>query len=238
MNIQQIYSKTRQALDNYNMIKDGDKIAVGVSGGKDSITLLHSLTGLKRFYPASYELVAICINLGFDNQNFSEIEKVCCELRVPVHFVDTQISEIVFQSRKETNPCALCSKMRKGALNQTALELGCNKVAYGHHRDDVVETMMLSLIYEGRFHTFSPVTYLDQTGLTVIRPFIYLKEADIQGFINKNNITICKNRCPADGYTKRQYMKDLLKEINAETKDVKDRLFSAIENGTIPGWKK
>ncbi|MBQ8262524.1 MAG: tRNA 2-thiocytidine(32) synthetase TtcA [Lachnospiraceae bacterium] len=238
MKIQQIYSKTRQAIDNYKMIQSGDKIAVGVSGGKDSITLLHSLTGLKHFYPATFELVAICVNLGFENQDFSGIENACKTLDVPVHFVKTQISDIVFRVRQESNPCALCAKMRKGALNQAALELGCNKVAYGHHRDDVVETMMLSLIYEGRFHTFSPVTYLDNTGLTVIRPFIYLKEADIQGFINKNNITIFKNKCPADGYTKRQYMKELLKEINSETKDVKDRLFSAIENGDIPGWQK
>ncbi len=238
MKIQQLYSKTRQALDSYQMIQENDVIAVGVSGGKDSLALLYALSGLEKFYPISFSIQAICVDLGFQNQNFEGIKEVCNTLSIPLHIVPTSISEIVFEKRKEDNPCSLCAKMRKGALNEKALALNCNKIAYAHHKDDVVETMMLSLIYEGRFHTFAPKTYLDNTGLTLIRPFIYLKEADIKGFINKYQIPVCKNECPVDGLTKRQYVKDLLKGINTETKDVKERLFTAIERSNLDEWKK
>ena len=172
MKLQRVLSEVRKAVDDYRMIAEGDKIAVGISGGKDSLTLLYALSSLRRFYPHPFELVAVTVDLGFANLDLSEIKKLCEKLEVPYTVVKTQIGQIVFEQRQENNPCALCAKMRKGALNEAMKQLGCNKIAYAHHMDDVVETMMLSLLYEGRFHTFSPVTYLDDTGLTVIRPLI------------------------------------------------------------------
>lgn len=230
MKLQQVMSYTRRALDDYHMIQNGDKIAVGISGGKDSLALLCSLAGLRRFYPERFELYAVTVDLGFGIQDFSKIEKICQELAVPYIKVDTEIGKIVFEDRKETNPCALCAKMRKGALNHKMKELGCNKVAYAHHKDDIVVTMLMSLIFEGRFHTFAPVTYLDRMDMTVIRPFIYMNEADIIGFVNKNQLPVAKSACPADGFTKRKYVEELLKKLNRENPGVKERMFTAIEN--------
>lgn len=170
MKLQQLLSYTRKAVDTYQMINPGDKIAIGISGGKDSLALLYALNGLKRFYPNNFEIIAITIDLGFKDFNLNEIQKLCRELDVPYTIVKTDIGKIIFEDRKEKNPCSLCSKMRKGAFNEKAKELGCNKIAYGHHKDDFVETMLLSLIFEGRFHSFSPVTYLDRSELTLIRP--------------------------------------------------------------------
>ena len=236
MKLQQLLSLTRKAVDEYQMIEEGDQIAVGVSGGKDSLTLLYSLHGLKRFYPKSFLLRAVTVDLGFQESDFEEIAKVCDTLGVPYTVVRTEIARIIFQERKEENPCSLCAKMRKGALNQAVKELGCNKVAYAHHRDDLVETMLLSLIYEGRFHCFSPRTYLDRMDLTVIRPMMFVSEADVIGFKNRYELPIQKNPCPADGYTKRQYAKELLASLNQRDPGVKDRMFSAILNGNISGW--
>lgn len=230
MKLQQVLSLTRKAIDDYNMIEDGDNIAVGISGGKDSLTLLYALHGLQRFYPKNFTLHAITVDLGFDNLNLDEITKLCADMEVSYHIVKTDIGKIIFDDRKETNPCSLCAKMRKGALNTAIKELGCNKVAYAHHKDDVVETMMLSLIYEGRFHTFSPVTYLDRMELTVIRPLIYMREADVIGFIHKYDVPVVKSPCPADGHTKREYAKTLLQDINRETPGVKERMFTAIQS--------
>jgi len=163
---------------------------------------------------------------------------LCEKLNVEYTIVKTDIAQIVFEERAESNPCSLCAKMRKGALNQAIKDAGCNKVAYAHHKDDVVETMMMSLIFEGRFHTFSPVTYLDRMDLKVIRPLIYVNEADVIGFVNKYQVPVVKSPCPADGYTKREYVKNLLREINHETPGVKDRMFSAIRNGDMKGWSE
>lgn len=234
MKLQQVMSLTRKAIDDYHMIQEGDKIAVGISGGKDSLTLLHALNGLKRFYPKRFDIIAITVDLGFKNIDFAGIKAMVEGLDVPYHIVSTDISQIIFEDRKETNPCSLCAKMRKGALNQLAKELGCNKIAYAHHKDDVVETMMMSLIYEGRIHTFSPITYLDRMDLTVIRPLMYMNEADVVGFVNKMDLPVLKSACPVDGYTKREYVKELLKSINTETPGVKDRMFSAIQSSIIP----
>ena len=235
MKLQQVMSLTRRAIDDYHMIDDGDSIAIGISGGKDSLTLLYTLHGLQRFYPKKFELHAITVDLGFENLNLDEITKLCESLEVPYKVVKTDIGKIIFDDRKESNPCSLCAKMRKGALNTAIKELGCNKVAYAHHKDDVVETMMLSLIYEGRFHTFSPVTYLDRMDLTVIRPLIYMREADVIGFVHKYNVPVVKSPCPADGHTKREYAKNLLREINKETPGVKERMFTAIQ-GQLDRW--
>lgn len=238
MKLQQVLSHVRKAADDYHMIEDGDKIAIGISGGKDSLTLLYALHELKRFYPAHFSIHAVTVDLGFGNLNLDSIQSLCKELAVEYTIVHTDIAHIVFEDRKESNPCSLCAKMRKGALNNAIREAGCNKVAYAHHKDDVVETMLLSLIFEGRFHTFSPVTYLDRTGLTVIRPLIYMQEADVIGFVNKYHVPVVKSPCPADGHTKREYAKQLLRQLNLETPGVKERLFTAIQTGNMKGWSE
>lgn len=235
MKLQQVLSIARKAIEDYRMIEEGDRIAVGISGGKDSLTLLYALQGLQRFYPKPFELRAVTVDLGFQNLKLDEITKLCTELEVPYHIVKTDIGKIIFEDRKESNPCSLCAKMRKGALNSAMKELGCNKIAYAHHKDDVIETMLMSLIYEGRFHTFRPVTYLDRMDMTVIRPLIYMKEADIIGFIHKYEVPVVKSPCPADGETKREYAKGLLRQLNLENPGVKERMFSAILN-SLDGW--
>lgn len=236
MKLQQLLSYTRKAVDEYQMIQPGDRIAVGISGGKDSLTLLYALHGLRRFYPNHFDMEAITVNLGFDGFDLAPIRSLCEELAVPYTVVDTEIGRIIFDERKEGNPCSLCAKMRKGAFNQEAKRLGCNKIAYAHHKDDIVETMLLSLIFEGRFYSFSPRTYLDKMDLTVIRPLMFVDEADVIGFKNKYHLPVLKSPCPADGYTKRQSAKELLRQLNLEYPGVKNRMFTAILNGNIPGW--
>lgn len=236
MTLQQVLSQVRRAADDYEMIQDGDKIAVGISGGKDSLTLLYALSTLRRFYPHPFELHAVTVDLGFENLNLGKIEALCKELDVPYTIVPTQIASIVFDQRKEKNPCALCAKMRKGALNEAIRGAGCNKIAYAHHKDDVVETLMLSLIYEGRFHTFAPVTFLDRMNLTVIRPLVYMKEADVIGFVHKHDVPVVKSPCPADGHTRREYVKQMLRQLNLENPGVKDRMFTAVQSG-LEEWR-
>lgn len=236
MKLQQVLSNVRRAVDDYHMIENGDKIAVGISGGKDSLTLLYALSNLRRFYPKSFELLAVTVDMGFNNVNFDEIKALCTSLEVEYTIIKTEISQIIFDVRKESNPCSLCAKMRKGALNDTIKAMGCNKIAYAHHKDDVIETMLMSLIYEGRLHTFSPVTYLDRTGIMVIRPLIYMNEVDVIGFVNKYKIPVLKSPCPVDGHTKREYIKNLLRKINLDNPGVKERMFTAIQNGNMEGW--
>ncbi len=237
MKLQQVYSFVRKAIDDYQMIEEGDKIAVGISGGKDSLTLLYALQGLTRFYPKRFQIHAVTVDLGFGNLNLDGIRELCRSMDVEYTVIKTDIAPVVFEERAESNPCSLCAKMRKGALNQAIKEIGCNKVAYAHHKDDVVETMLMSLVFEGRFHTFSPVTYLDRMNLTVIRPLIYMNEADVIGFINKYQVPVVKSPCPADGHTKREYIKNMLRDINHETPGVKERMFTAIRNGMGKGWE-
>lgn len=236
MKLQQLLSFTRKAVDTYQMILPGDKIAIGISGGKDSLTLLYALHGLKRFYPNSFEIEAITVDLGFEGFDTSRIAELCASLDVPYTVVKTDIGQIIFDERKEKNPCSLCAKMRKGSLNEVAKAHGCNKIAYGHHRDDLVETMMMSMMFEGRFYCYSPVTYLDRMELTVIRPLLFVHEADVVGFKNRYDLPISKNPCPADGFTKREYTKELLKQLNHEHPGVIDKMFHAILNGNIPSW--
>lgn len=236
MKLQQLLSYTRRAVDDYGMIDSGDKIAVGLSGGKDSLALLYALHGLKRFYPNKFEIHGISVDLGYEGFDLSPIADICKELEVPYTIVKTDIGKIIFEDRKEDSPCSLCAKMRKGALNEKAKELGCNKVAYAHHMDDIVETMILSLIFEGRFYSFSPKTYLDRMDLTVIRPIMYVCEADVIGFKNKYQLPIVKNPCKVDGFTKRQYAKELVQQLNRDHPGAKDRMFRAILNGNIQGW--
>lgn len=236
MELQRLLSLTRKAIDDYQMIEDGDSIAVGVSGGKDSLTLLYAMKHLQRFYPKKFNLEAITIDLGHQGFDLTPIKHLCQELDISYHIIHTDIAQIVFEDRKETSPCSLCAKMRKGALNQAIQDLGCNKVAYAHHQDDIIETMFLSLIYEGRFYSFSPVTYLDRTKLTVIRPLMYVLEAEIKGFENKYQLPVVQNPCQVDGHTKREYVKNLVRQIQLENPGAKTRMFHAILEGNIPGW--
>ena len=218
------------------MIQENDHIAVGISGGKDSLTLLYALHGLKRFYPKKFQLSAITVDLGFEDFDLSPILSLCKELDIPYRIVRSDIYNILFHVRKESNPCSLCAKMRKGALNQAVKEMGCNKVAYAHHKDDIIETMLLSLIFEGRFHSFSPRTYLDRMDLTVIRPLMFVDEMDVIGFKNKYALPVVKSKCPVDCHTKRQYAKELLRSLNEENPGVRERMFHAIVTGDISGW--
>lgn len=231
MKLQQMYSLTRKAIDDFQMIEENDCIALGISGGKDSMALLHILAGLRKFYPKKFTLIGVTIDLGFDNLNLIKIQETCEMLNVPYEIIKTDIADIVFHQRKETSPCSLCAKMRKGALNDAMKKHGCNKVAYAHHKDDVVDTMMLSLLYEGRFHSFLPVTYLDRSEITVIRPFLYVNERDVIGFINKYQIPIVKSPCPVDKKTKREYVKNLIRNINEENPDARERMFTAVMRG-------
>ena len=231
MKLQQLMSYTRRAIDDYNMIQDRDRIAIGISGGKDSLTLLYALHGLQRYYPKKFDLEAITVDLGHPDFDVSGIHSLCETMKVPYTVVKTEIARIVFDERNEKNPCSLCAKMRKGALNDTIKKLGCNKIAYAHHKDDVVETMMLSLLYEGRFHSFDPVTYLDRMDLTVIRPLMLVDEADVIGFKNKYHLPVCKSPCPADGFTRREYAKNLVRQICHENPGAKERMFRAVLDG-------
>lgn len=236
MKLQQLLSYTRKAVDDYSLIDEGDKIAVGISGGKDSLALLYALSGLRRFYPKKFTLEAISVHLGFEELDLMPVKKLCEELNVPFTIVSSNIADIIFHQRKEKNPCSLCAKMRKGAFNEKAKEMGCNKVALAHHRDDIIETSLMSLLYEGRYYSFPPKTYLDRMDLTVIRPLLYVTEADILGFKNLYELPVQKNPCPADGYTKREYVKNLVKQLEKENPGAKDRLFHAVTAANIRGW--
>ncbi|MCM1272161.1 MAG: tRNA 2-thiocytidine(32) synthetase TtcA [Clostridium sp.] len=237
MKLQKLLSYTRKAVDTYGMIEENDKIAVGISGGKDSLTLLYALANLRRFYPKHFDIIAITVNLGIPGFETEEIKKLCDRLGVEYYVLDTEIYEIIFHVRKESNPCSLCAKMRKGALNDKIVSLGCNKLAYAHHKDDIIETFMMSLIYEGRIHTFAPVTYLDRSGLTLIRPLMFCNEGEIKAFERQMELPVVKARCPADGFTKREYAKNLIKSLEAENPGCREKIFNAILNGNIKGWQ-
>ena len=236
MELQKLFSYTRQAVDAYDMIQDGDRIAIGISGGKDSLTLLYALQGLSRFYPKHFEVEAVTVSLGFSGFDLTPVKNLCHELGVRHTTVETQIGPLVFDTLKEENPCSLCARMRKGALNNTVLELGCNKVAYAHQLEDMLETMLLSLLYEGRFYCFPPKTALDKSGLTVIRPLMFVSEAEVIGFKNKYHLPVVKSPCPAGGHTRRAYVRDLIHRLNRENPGASQRMFTAILNGTFPDW--
>ena len=228
MTTQKMLSVMRKGVTQYNLIKDGDKIAVGVSGGKDSVTLLKLLAEYKRFSPEKFDLIAITVDLNFTDQqtDYTPIEELCKSLNVPYFIEKTEIGKIVFDVRKESNPCALCSKMRKGALNNLAKEKGCNKVALGHHRDDLIDTLMLSLLYEGRLSTFAPKSYLDKIDLTLIRPMIMIKEMDVISY--SKTLPVVKSCCPANKMTKREYVKDVISNVSKDIPNVRDMMFTAL----------
>lgn len=238
MKIHHLLSYVRRAVQDYNMIEEGDRIAIGISAGKDSLALLFALRHLQYFYPKKFEIEAITISLGFPDFDLTNVKAFCEKLGVRYTVYETQIAQIVFDERKESNPCSLCSKMRKGALNEMAKELGCNKIALGHNKDDINETLLMSLFYEGRIHTMSPVTYLDRSELTLIRPLIYTPEKDIKYFAKKEGLPVVKSPCPADGVTRRETTKQLIYSLEKEIPQLSNRLFGAIERSGIDGWEE
>lgn len=235
--MKRMLSFVRRAVDDYAMIEDGDRIAVGVSGGKDSLALLSTLAAMRRFYPKKYELVAITINMGFEGSDFSILKDFCEKLDVEYKVVDTDIAKIIFDVRKESNPCSLCAKMRRGSLHLAATEAGCNKVALGHHYDDAVETFMMNLFFEGRLGCFSPVTYLSNRKIKLIRPMIYAEEKDVSYFARRQNLPIVKSLCPEDHATERENMKNFLSGLERQNKGIKHRIFGAMCKGGIDGFK-
>lgn len=230
MDLQRLTSLLRQCIQRYDMIQPGDKIAVGLSGGKDSLCLLMGLSALRRFYPAPFELHAIHVDVGagMSAENIQRMADFCEQQGVPFHHVKTDIYQIVFEERKEKNPCSLCAKMRKGALNQTALDLGCRKIAYAHHKDDFIETLMMTILLEGRCECFPPVTQLDKTGLQVLRPMLYVDERDVIGFTRKYELPVVANPCPADGKTRREDVKQFIRESRRQFPNIRESLFSAV----------
>lgn len=235
--MQKMLSHLRRCVDEYRMIQAGDRIAIGISGGKDSLVLLRTLAELRRFYPVPFEVVAITLDMGYENADFSPIAKLCEEIGVEYIVKPTNIKEVVFDIRNEKNPCALCAKLRRGSLNDAAKENGCNKVALGHHFDDAVETFMLSLFYEGRLSCFLPVTYLDRTDLHVIRPMLYMTEREVINFANRQNLPICKSGCPVDKETKREDIKQLIRTLEHDYHDLREHIFGAMQRLPLNGWE-
>lgn len=233
--MQRLVGLVRRCVEDYNMIQPGDRIGVGVSGGKDSLALLVFLAELRKYNSNPFELEAITVDLGF-GMDFGPIESLCKSLDVPFTLVKTEIAPIIFDYRKEKNPCSMCSKMRRGALNQALLDRGLNKLALGHHYDDAVETFMMSLIYEGRISCFQPVTDLDRTGIIQIRPMLYLHEKTINSFAEKNTLPVIHNRCPVDKRTKREEIKKLVYDLSATYPDLKERIFGAMQRLPLPEW--
>ena len=236
--MRKILSRTRAAVDDYKMIQDGDKIAVGVSGGKDSVMLLKALCDLRRFYPAKFEIVAITLDMRFDNQDgdFSPIQKLCDEYGIEYVIQRTDLYEIIFNIRKEECPCSLCARMRRGILHDTAKQLGCNKIALGHHLDDAAETFMMNLLIESRIGCFAPVTYLSRRDITMIRPLVYVRESAVEQAVERLNLPVIESKCPANEKTKREDAKILLGKLSDEYGDVPERIIGAMQRGNIDRW--
>lgn len=234
--MQKLMGLVRRCVDDYNMIEAGDKIAVGVSGGKDSLVLLVLLAGLREYFDKPFELEAITIDMGL-GMDYSAVEKLCGEIGVPYTVVKTEIGPIIFDHRKEKNPCSMCAKMRRGALNQAILEKGFNKLALGHHYDDAVETFLMSLLFEGRISCFQPVTNLDRTGIVQIRPMLYIHEKTVDNFARRQELPVLQNRCPVDKFTKREEVKQLLFDLSKTYPDLKERVFGAMQRLPLPGWE-
>lgn len=230
-------SYVRRAVDDYSMIDEGDKIAVGISGGKDSLTLLCALAQLRRFYPKKFEIIGLTVDMGFEGSDFSGIAKLCERLGVEYKIVNTEIAKIIFDVRKESSPCSLCAKMRRGVIHSSAKELGCNKIAFGHHFDDVVDTFMLNLFFEGRIGCFCPVTYLSRTDITLIRPLIYMPEKDIKYYAKCESLPVVKSPCPADKNTQREEINQLISGLDRQHKGLRYRIFGAIQRGEIDGFR-
>ena len=235
--MQRILSYVRKAIDDYNMIEDGDKIAVALSGGKDSITMLKALKNLQIFYPKKFELIAISVNPGFEFFDADFLRKICSELDIPFFEEKYDISKIIFEDRHEKNPCSLCANLRRGILNTAAKREGCNKIALGHNLDDVLETFLMNLFFAGNISTFSPVSYMDRSGMTVIRPLIYVPEKDTKRFVKRSGTPIMPKVCPMDGNSTREYIKQLVVTLSLKNKYVKANIMGAIKRKNLNGWK-
>ena len=235
--MQKLLSYVRRCVEDYDMISAGDRIAVGVSGGKDSLVLLAALAKLSEFYPLPFTVEAITLDLGLEGMDFEPVAEFCRSINVPYTVIKTEISHIIFDIRKEKNPCSMCAKMRRGALHNAILERGITKIALGHHFDDAVETFFLSLFYEGRLSCFQPVTFLDRTGITQIRPLLYCGEGFVRNTAERMNLPVVHNPCPADGYTKRQEVKDLVAKLSEDYPRIKDYVFGAMQSLPLPAWK-
>ena len=236
--MQKLMGQLRRCIDDYHMIEEGDRIAVGVSGGKDSLTLLYLLAQVRKYYPKRFELEALSIDMGFGGMDFSQVAALCERLEVPYVCKQTQIGPIIFDYRGEKNPCSMCAKMRRGALNDLIVERGLNKIALGHHFDDAVETFLMSLLYEGRIGCFEPVTYLSRSGVTQIRPMLYIGEKAIAHFAQEMQLPVVHNVCPADKHTKRQEVKELLARLQMQYPDVKTKVFGAMQRYPLAQWGK
>ena len=234
--IDKIAGHIRRCIDDYNMIEQGETIAVGVSGGKDSMVLLCALANLQKYHPSGYKLHAVTLDMGVAGMDFSPVVELCRELDIPFTLERSDIMRVVFDERKEKNPCSLCATMRRAALCNMVKKLGINKIALAHHYDDAIETFLLSLIYEGRIHCFQPVTFLDRTEVTQIRPMLYVEEKTIKNLVKSANLQIVNNPCPMNGESKREEVKELLKTLSVTQKDIKSKLFGAIKRLPIEGW--
>ena len=234
--MQKILGYIRRAIDDYNMIQDGDKIAVALSGGKDSVSMLMGLKNLQRFYPKKFNIIAVTINPGFEFFDTSFLQDLCNKLDIDFFEENAHIKEIVFDLRKEKNPCSLCANLRRGILNSVAIREGCNKIALGHNEDDVLETFFLNLLYGGSINTFAPVSYMDRSKVTLIRPLVYAPEKYIRNFVKRNNIQIMPKACPMDGVSKREDIKELIFSLQKDIPTLRANLFGAIKRGNINGW--
>ena len=235
--MKKILSLLRRCVEDYDMIQAGDRVAVGVSGGKDSLVLLTALARLSRFYPQSFTVEAFTVDMGIEGMDFSGVADLCRNLEIPYHIIPTQINHVIFETRKEKNPCALCAKMRKGSLHEGLLAHGIHKVALGHHYDDAVETFFLSLFYEGRLSCFHPVTYLDRSDVTQIRPLLYVSESMIWDAAGRLDLPVVRNPCPADGNTRRQEVKNLVAELEDRYPKLKEYVFSSMQRLPLPNWE-
>lgn len=235
--MEQFTGLIRRCIEDYNMIQEGDHIAVGLSGGKDSMALLCALHSLQRYYPKHFELCGVTVGLGFPGMDFSPIRDYLEKMGVPYYYIESDIADVVFQQRDEKNPCSLCVKMRKGAFHDKLKSLGVNKAALGHHMDDAVETFLLSLIYEGRISCFEPVTHMDRSGITQIRPMLYAEEKQVVGIARKYALPIVESTCPMDKTSKRRLVQEYMYAVSRERRDFKIKTFRAMQRLPLPGWE-
>ncbi len=235
--LQTITGRARRAIDDYKMIDEGDKIAIGLSGGKDSIALLYALHNLKRYYPKKFDIMAITIHPGSDTFRTDKLEKMCKELGVEYIVYNSNLAEIVFDIREEKNPCSLCANLRRGMLTTIAVEHGCNKIALGHHLDDTIETLLMNMTLNGNITTFAPKTHLTRCNLVLIRPLIYVYEKETRALARKMNFPVMGKCCPKDGDTMREYTKNLISSLRHDIPKIRENLIGAIKRSDIPGWK-
>lgn len=235
--MQQLLGRVRRCVEDYRMIEAGEKIAVGVSGGKDSLVTLLALARLQKFYPTPFTLEAITLEMGMPNMDFTPVAQLCERLEIPYTRINVPVYEIIFEERKEKNPCSLCAKLRRGSLNTALTERGISKIALGHHYDDAVETMMMNLLFEGRIGCFQPVTFLDRTGVTQIRPLLYCHEDEVRRIALREDLPVVHNTCPLDGHSRRQEVKELLASLEKTYPDVKQKLFGAMQRYPLYGWR-